>query len=458
MSQCFGYRNSEFADTFTDALATPTDYNTLNERPLLKHDSQHWLLVPPVLKSALMTTFFFDLLRDKTYKPKFDRERGAFLELQTAACLRRIFSEDAVVLNPLYPNNEEFCDVLVLHDRKILILQCKTKMLTHVANIGGSIEKLKSDMKKGVDEAFGQGIRARDYLLASPEPTILIEGKPFAIDMQQVNALHVINITLTPFQNLTTRFANYPTLNLVPNGVPLWSLSLGSLDVLTQVLSSPARFLHYLDRRMQIEKTTFAVFGDEMDLLGHYLLRGLTFSDQESHELNALGIAGLSEDVDRFIYERFEAGLSPPVPKSPMPPDFERFVDCVESIGGDYATDCAMALLDLSYRGRRDFIESVERAKSTATIEGGRSIVSMVLDGGQKGHSFLVLPRGTSQAQLAKDTMAQAVLKKHSHGCDAWFSFGWVLGSTRDVDSAGYVSYTWCPDQELDLIIATTKK
>ena len=304
----------------------------------------------------------------------------------------------------------QFCDVLVLYDRKILILQCKSKTLTHAANIGKDVERLRSDLQKGVKDAFDQGVRARDHLLASAE------------------------------------------LGLFPDGEPLWSLSLGALDVLTLVLHSPVHLLHYLNRRLQIERTSFAVHADEMDLLGYYLVQGMYFSAEELSSINALGIAGLSAKIDKYVFERFELGLSPPIPKAPMPPGFEEFLNAVEQIGGDYSIDCGIALLDLSYRGRSDFMESVRQAKSSAN-SGGKPIASMLLQGGKTGLSFLALPAGTSHEQLSRDTMAQTMIKKHAHKCDQWFSFGWVVGSTREVDSAGFLAFPWQPDSELDRLI-----
>ena len=103
MSQTFGHRNPDFRQTFTDALCGSNSYNTLNERPIVAHGGRYWVLVPPVLRSALMTTFYFDLIRDKKYRPTFDKDRAAFLEAQTGEYLRRVFpTKDSVVLNPLY--------------------------------------------------------------------------------------------------------------------------------------------------------------------------------------------------------------------------------------------------------------------------------------------------------------------------------------------------------------------
>jgi hypothetical protein len=162
MSQEFGYRNAEFPNSFTDPAAAPWDYNTLHERPIVTRADRHWLFVPPLLRSALFTTFYFDLMKDDAYRPTFEKARGKFLESKTADCLRRVFPGQAVVLNPYYPKGEEMADVMVLYDRKVLLFQCKTKTLTYPARIGADFKALKSDMKKAIADAFGQGIRARD--------------------------------------------------------------------------------------------------------------------------------------------------------------------------------------------------------------------------------------------------------------------------------------------------------
>jgi hypothetical protein len=120
LSQDFGYRNPSFPTSFTEAATAPWDYNTLNERPLVRRGEKHWLFVPPLLRSALFNTFFFDLLNDRNYWPVFEKARGAWLETKTAECLRRIFPPRTVLANPYYPDGKEMADVIVLHDRKIL--------------------------------------------------------------------------------------------------------------------------------------------------------------------------------------------------------------------------------------------------------------------------------------------------------------------------------------------------
>jgi hypothetical protein len=346
----------------------------------------------------------------------------------------------------------------VLYDRKILICQNKSKLLTHSANIGESLDKLKDDLEKGVKDAFEQGVRARDYLNSASSPTIVIDGIARVLDMTQVNGIHVINVTLMPFQNLTTRFANHPGLKLFPDGLPLWSLSIGALDILTLILHSPARFLHYLNRRLEIEKTSFAVLADEMDLLGYYLVQGMYFADPALGGIDSLGITGMSADVDKYVFERFDAGLNPLLPKPPMPPRYEELLHGVETLGDDYASDCAVGLLNLSGNSRGAFLAKINEVKAKAISEGGRPIVSMVMEDGKTGFSFLVLPRETTQSQLSDQLFTQAMLRKYKEKRDTWIALGGIVDSPRSVDACAFLSFSWEQDDGLDQLASATTK
>jgi hypothetical protein len=250
MSQEFGYRDDSFPNSFTDPAAAPWDYNTLNERPIVRRVDKHWLFVPSLLRSALFATFHFDLLRDKEYLPTYERARGKFLEDQTAECLGRVFPRETVLLNPHYPNGDEMADVVVLHDHKILLVQCKSKALTYAARIGADFRALRADLQKAVADAFKQASKAKDYLQGNKEAKFVAGGSVLAIDMTKNNGLYIISMTPMPFQTFAARFANTnAALRLFSGGEYPWSLSLGDLDILTQVLASPAQFLHYLLKR-----------------------------------------------------------------------------------------------------------------------------------------------------------------------------------------------------------------
>jgi hypothetical protein len=454
MSQEFGYRNPSFLASFTNPGAAPWDYNTLNERPMVWRDGKYWLFVGPLLRSALFTTFYFDLLSDGAYWPTFEKARGNYLERKTAECLRRVFSPEMTLLNPLYPNGEEMADVMVLHDHKILLFQCKSKALTYRARIGVDFDALRDDVRKAIADSFQQGIRARDYLQASRKAKFVVGGKSFALEMDQVNGLFLGSVTAMPFQTFAARLANTNSaLELFPQNEYPWSLSLGDLDIITQVLTSPAQFLHYALRRKQVESTPFQVHADEMDYLGFYLSHGMRFDIDEFDGMEDVALSGFSGDVDRWVYEKFERGQNINPPQSPTVEGFSDFLADVERTEDDYATDCAVALLDLSLGQRKWFMEMIVQTMERSRQDKALHSFSAVLKGGKRGLSFLSFDAKADRAEVFRQTSAFAMLKKYESRCGEWSGFGWDIASTRKLDVAFFVSAPWSHDTQMDQLV-----
>jgi hypothetical protein len=454
ISQEFGYRNPSFQNSFADPATAPWDYNTLNERPIVRRDGKYWLFVGPLLRSALFTTFYFDLLRDETYRPAFEKARGAYLENKTAECLRRVFPPNMTLLNPLYPNGEEMTDVMVLHDHKIFLFQCKSKLLTYPARIGSDFDVLRQDLRKAISDSFQQSIRARDYLQANKHARLSTGEQRFTLDMAQVNGVYLISVTSMPFQALAARLANTNSvLELFPHNEYPWSLSLGDLDVVTQVLSSPAQFLHYLLRRRKVEATPFKVQADEMDYLGFYLSHGMRFDGDVFEGMDSVGLSGMSDEVDQWVYEKFDLGHNVNPPQTPPVGGFSDFLADVERTGDDHAVDCALTLLDFTLGERKRFMEMVEQTKEKSRQDKALHSFSIVLKEGKRGLSFLSFDANADRSQMFRQAAAFAMLKKYETKCHEWTGFGWDVASTRAIDVAFFVSEAWTYDAQIELLI-----
>ena len=382
------------------------------ERPIVKRDGKYWLFVGPLLRSTLLTTFYFDFLSDDAYWPTFEKARGIYLERKTAECLRRVFPEGMTLSNPLYPSGEEMADVMVLHDHKIFLFQCKSKGLTHRARIGADFDVLRDDVRKAIADSFQQGIRARRYLQASRRAEFNVGLERFALDMDQVG-VYLVCVTSTSFQTLAARLANTNSaLRLFQHNEYPWSLSLGDLDVITQVLSSPAQFLHYVLRRRQVEETPFHVDADEMDFLGFYLSHGMRFDMDEFEGMDSVALSGFSEEIDRWVYEKFECGhdISPPQPEAVD--GFFDFLGDVERTGNDHRTDCAIALLDLTWAGRKSLLEMIAQTKDHSRRDNGLHSLSIVLKDGRSGFSYMSLDAHAAPLGLHEQAAAFATMKK----------------------------------------------
>jgi hypothetical protein len=453
MSQEFGYRNPMFLNTFEDALSAPWDYNTLYERPIIRYEEKYFVPVFSLFPTVLFNTFHYDLLEDSSYEETYNRKRGSWLEVRTANCLRRIFPDDEILINPKYPNNEEFSDVLVLHDRKIFIINCKSKRLKYESRIGHSFTAIKEDFEKGIKDSFKQGVRARDYLNDNENSQIIANGYPLIVDINQVTNIFLMSVTLSSYQNLATRLANIePALKLFTDNQYPWAISLFDLEIICELIDYPSVFIHYTKRRLQLEKTHFRVSADEIDLLGFYIHRGLYFKSDIFENINGLYLFSYSDEIDKFMFDKYELGKNPIKPKLKFPSGFEDYIVQVEKLESAYKTDCIMRLLDLDYQSREFFMESMEQIKDKTRNDSGLHSFSMDVKSGEFGISFVSMDAGGNIEELFRQTDAFAIMKKHKTKINEWIGFGWDLNSKKVVDVAIFLSYEPFDDPILDKI------
>ncbi len=461
MSQTFGYRNARFPNVFENPLAAPWDYNSLYERPIIAHEGRYFLTVPSLLPTVLFNTFHYDLITDSNYGNTYNTKRGQWLEERTADSFRKIFPAYEVFLNAKYKvgKKTEEVDVLVLHDRKIFIVQCKSKRLRYESEIGKDFEFIKDDLKKGIKESFDQAVKARDYIKNNAEALFTTPDRELLIDAGQVTDIFLVSVTLGNYQNLVTRLANInPTLNLFSNGQYPWAISLFDLEVVAELLDRPSMFIHYTTRRLQVEQTRFDLFGDELDLLGFYFSQGLFFETDDFKQLNGVGLSGFSSEIDQFMFEKYERGENPSKPKQKMPGNFEGYLDDIEKLPSAYKTDCALRFLDLSYPGREFFVNGMERAKAETKKDGGLHSLSTVIDKRSLGLSFVSMDAGGDLERLYQQASAFAMLKKHQTKCKEWVGLGWDSSSRKMVDVADFLSYDWRDDPELGRLVKENLK
>jgi len=355
-------------------------------------------------------------------------------------------------MNPEYPNGEEMCDVLVLYDRYILVFQDKTKRMQYESLTGKSIEKIREDISKGIRSAFDQAIKAKEYLKSTNPVKIRVKNGEISIDGSQISNIYPISITLDSYQNFATRFSNFnSTLKVFDEEYP-WSVSLSDLGTITEIIDSPYRYLHYIQRRFTIEKTAFELMADEIDLLGLYLSRGIYFENGEFDKYTVTSFSGFSEEIDKYIFEKHETSLKPLKPHQISPDGFDEYLSAISKLNTSYRTDCIIRLLDLSYKGRENFVKSVESLKSRIKSEKKLESFSFTLDEVPLGFCFIGMDTGGDYEKLYKQLYSFAVMKKYSTKCKEWVALGWEKNSHNMVDLALFFSFDWVKDDVVEKI------
>ena len=448
LSQEFGYRNIQFPDTFNSPHLAPWDYNTLYERPIISHNGKYFVPVISLFSEVLLHTFYYDLIADNEYwKNVGERKYGAWLEQKTAELMKRVFPHDEVFLNPQYPNGNELCDVLVLHDRNIFILQCKTKQLRYDSKIGKESQLIRDDLNKAVKESFTQASRARDYFAQNQPARIIVKRGSLKVDSQQISDIFLLSVTLGSYPHLTTRLANINReINLFPDNQYPWAISFLDLGVVTELIECPSIFIHYAKRRLAVERTKFDIRADEIDLLGFYFSQGLYFGTEDFKKLDGLGLSGFSTDIDRYMFQTYELGENPKKPEQKMPPQFKEYVVTIEGLKSPYKTDCAVRLLDFDYKSREQFADTAEMIKQQTVEDNTLRSFSTTMKEASLGFSFITMDAEANIETLYQQVFSFAAMKKYVTKCKEWVGLGWDKNSKQAVDVAVFLSFEWQED------------
>jgi hypothetical protein len=194
---------------------------------------------------------------------------------------------------------------------------------------------------------------------------------------------------------------------------------------------------------MQVERARFSIHGDEMDLLGFYLAGRLNTDAGEFDGFNGVMIAGLSGDVDEYIWKKHEQGVVVDPPQPPISPEFADLVQDVLATGCSGATDCAMTLLDHSGNARKKLLEGIAEVKARARQSGKMQRFTAIREWGELGLSFLSMDSAKDPGNLARQLECYAVVQKHAERCPTWVAMAADVASSRMVDLCMFLTGPW---------------
>lgn len=126
---------------------------------------------------------------------------------------------------------------------------------------------------------------------------------------------------------------------------------------------------------------------------------------------------------------------------------FSELIRDIERLGADYATDCAIAMLDLSYKARHDLMEAIVTCKQRTSKDGKTHDLSVMISSRKRGISFLSIGK-EAQQDLDELVSSWSLFKLDNEHCDEWVTLGWHDGSDRTVDAACFVAHMKRGDED----------
>ena len=271
-----------FIEAFTlPAEERNTGFNALNEfniataYPFVRKDADEFVALQYYsVSEALYDTPFYWMCADKAYAPTASRNRGDFAESFAAERLSRVFGAGRVFRNvEVYASKRTTLgeiDVLAMLGNHAIVVQAKSKKLTLGARKGND-GLLRKDFQTAIQSAVDQSFACAKALCEESVTLRTKDGRHVPINGQP-QAIFPVALVAEHYPALAAQayyFLKAPSNERIR---PPLVTDVFALDLATEMLYSPLRFLSYLGFRARYSNRILA--GHERILLGYYLKYG----------------------------------------------------------------------------------------------------------------------------------------------------------------------------------------
>lgn len=363
------------------------DFNQLAVTPILQApDGALYLLQYYPLVEAVYDSPFYWFSEDKEYFPTASENRGEFTEKFLTERLISIFGKESVFANvDVYEGKHRVgeMDCLVLFGEYAIIFQAKSQRLTLPAR-KGKLEKLKDDFGRAVQKAYDQAVTCARTIPKEGVRYVCPDGRE--PDLSQIERVYPVCVLADHYPALAMQarsFLRSTTDSLL--GAPL-VCDLFLIDVATEMLPSPLRFLSYITLRAQFGEKILVT--NELATFGYYLRQSLWVDD--AHDMLLLDDS-VASDLDAAMTVRRDGLPGNDTPKGILTKlqntRLGKIVAEVEHDPNQFSVGMGLSILEMGE-------ESVRKMSSALDL--------MIRDAGRTGkHHDLTIPLDHRDAGLS---------------------------------------------------------
>ena len=162
-------------------------------------------------------------------------------------------------------------DLLVVLDDVAVVVESKA-IATNPQARAGDTRKLRRDLVGMIGNASRQAGRTASRIRQDGGLRLHREGW---LDLAQIREIHLIAVSLDDLAGVATATGDLIDAGILTDDDIPWTVSLHDLQLIGQLVETPAEFLLYLRRRRDAETSRFFAAPDELDLFLYFLNVGL---------------------------------------------------------------------------------------------------------------------------------------------------------------------------------------
>ena len=305
-------------------------------------------------------------------------------------------------------------DVLVTFGDRLIVVQAKSKRLTLKARAGEDRE-LRNDFKQAVQDAVDQSFSCASLLL---DPSISLHSREGSTVQLADRPKCIFPITLLSDDYPGLSFQSRQLLQAATTDEirPPIVTDVFALDVITEMLESPLRFLSYLSLRARFGDGFLA--SNEIVLLALHLTQNLWLASD-------VDLMSLSDDValplDAAMTCRRDGLPGPPTPDGILTrfreTHFSKIIQQLEDEPEPAALDFGLLLLELSESTVVALNDGIDKIMALAASDCQPHRFTIVLEGCKAG---LTVHVGRLSSQNAKALLLRDC-DRYADKADQWF-------------------------------------
>ena len=337
--------------------------NPVWTKPGIKCQDTYFFAFPQTAVSFL-NQILQSLLAEAGLKDRSDKRRATFLEEETLRIVGSVLPRGAIKPEAKWSwqGTGYETDVLVVLDRTVLIVECKSASLSP-QGLRGAPERARRHVRELVAEPAVQSARLARVIELGREgdATALEVARELGIEPAEITTTVRISVTLDDLTILSAAEGELKAAGWIANDLELpTTLNIADLACVADMLERPTLFLDYFKRRERLQKTA-DVIGFELDFLGLYLETNFDVGSTDGHRLV---IAEMSQEIDCY-YQNVGIGHQGEKPAPRLHADFDAILRQLETRRPRGWTAMAMDLLSIgNIHNQTECTEAFEKLRS----------------------------------------------------------------------------------------------
>ena len=401
----------------------------------------------------------------KFFQRKYQRRKANWLEDKAIEHLSKIFPSRHIYSSLTYPDPDKEdtdgaiaeIDAVIKWGPFLILIEAKARQFRLESQLG-DVGRFRTDIKDNVEDAFEQARRALRYINQNDKVEFVENAsqKKLTINKDEIYRIYLLTVSQHHLAGFATRLATLQDLGLFKDGEYPISISIADLGMVSDFCDGPDIFLHYIEKRLSIQKSSENILADELDFFGAYLDTRLQAERiwqkrTESKNYDAIWLSGWSDQFDAWMmYKRGELSELPII-KLDVPEKIQDILTELRRRNDDASKWIAFSILDMS-DSTLDAIahafKEIELARPKSGMfrrfvyQEGEVVVSITA-------SLTVSPK-----QLQERTSLRTVLEKYRRRVTKSIGFGvMILETSRPFEFAVWDEGAWQYDEELERLL-----